>query len=123
MSAFIVSEACIHRCVAALLGDRESCEDGDRLGAELYVLNQRSVQARYPGDTTGYADIPEGYRYKPTRPGRIQMLKALESWRHQCSEARDVEATALYERITRRINDLAREIVRDLPEYEKAVWG
>jgi hypothetical protein len=119
MSAFIVSEACMHKVVSALHDERASCEDCDRLGRELYAMNARAVAARYRDRVV----VGDGstYRYSPRVPTPIEALKALECLRCQCTEG-DMDRETLYSRLTDRINDLRADIVRELPEYSVAPW-
>ena len=65
MSAFVVSDSCMQYCVSALNPDRASCEDADRLGRELFELNEKAVAYRY-----GHVQhpAPSEWRWKLTCP-------------------------------------------------------
>lgn len=123
MSAFIVSEECMHRCVKAMLPDDidSSCEERDELGRKLFGMNQRAVQARYGVRSDGYDAVPE-YRYKPIIPNRYAALKALCALKYQCSEG-DVPSEPLFKELAEAVNDLALEIAMSAPEYDRAMWG
>lgn len=121
MSAFIVSEACMHRCVKAMLPDEASCEEGDELGRKLFAMNQRAVQARYGVRKDGYDAVPE-YRYVSVIPDRYAALKALCSLKYQCSEG-DVPEEPLYKELSEAVSELALKIAMSAPEYERAAWG
>ena len=47
MSAFLVTQETINRVVSAMLPKDASCEDGDRLGTEMIMMNYRALAARY----------------------------------------------------------------------------
>src|SRR4051812_1158656 len=96
----------MHRAVAALAEDQQSCDWLDLLGRDLYALNREAVRQRY-----GTADPVPEYRFRP--PGdvpKVQLYKSLRCLLYQCSEG-DVPETALYRRVEERANGLAREIV------------
>lgn len=141
MSAFVVSDRTMQQCVSALTTDRQSCEDADQLGRDLYRLNVLAVNHRYrdsrPEIQERMTDEPDAYaewRWKvnnvvgdaamlpENRVVACQQLKALHCLRYQMSEGEEVPASALYHDVERRTVELARQIVSGLPEYDKATW-
>lgn len=118
MSAYIVHERTMHKCVKALLAQGQSCKDGDQLGTWLYAMNVRAVNIAYP---TGEPAQCPPYRYSPVKPTPLETLKALQVLRHQCGEG-DVTNEALYQRLEDAIFARLEAIVRALPEYEALPW-
>ncbi len=124
MSAFIVTNACIHRCVAVLAREYENKDD---LGAALLAMNVLAVGERY-GATKATVDeqcdtYAAPYKFErgyPCLP--VESVKALRCLRYQCSEGA-VPEEPLYKRLDAAINDLQSEIVSSLPGYDKASWG
>ena len=134
MSAFIVSDDVMHRCVSAIVrraNDRtlgslghfaptmaRLLESPQTLGDALSALNERAVRARYPGEDFA------GPRYmaRLVDCSEIVGFKALECLRYQCSENGAMD-DPLYAELSELIDSLARDMVRRMPGYEQAPWG
>lgn len=136
MSSFIVEDKTINSIVFHLCSDKDShyvtskfsigelIAHPKELGEEMYKLNLAAVEDRY-GD---YAALTMGavsgkdYRYRPVNASPVQTLKNLQCWLYQCSEG-EVPDSPLYKMMTAYASELAKDIVRALPEYDKASWG
>jgi hypothetical protein len=129
MSAFVVQDGTINRVLGYLEHDRygeyhrRTLTDAHGgiagLGAAMRALNVDAVRARYrdAGDL-----VPaEPYRYRLELPGRVAAYKALACWLYQCAEG-DAPEAPLYLALEALHYSWAKEIVADLPEYERAVW-
>jgi hypothetical protein len=117
MSAFIVSERCMHHAVHALMPPDAPCEARDGMGRQLYRLNAEAVRQRYGRNDP----IPDNYRYSVVFPLPIQQYKSLACLVYQCTEG-NVPQTALYHVLMRRKIDLALDIVHSLDAYRTADW-
>ena len=133
MSAFIVSDACMQKCVTAMLGPGDSCEYADELGDRLYAMNLEAVRVRYDDrspDALPGSGIPEAFKWR-VKPANFYdprerkdwccYVKALQCLLYQCTEG-NVPEYDLYRRIERRINEIDRTIVSGLSEYQEAPW-
>lgn len=116
MSAFIVNNTTIHRCLCGLYFANLSFEYNISLGQKLYELNAKAVAQRYE-------ETPE--RVKFTREespvSKISAVKALHCLRYQCSEG-DVPKDPLFKKISRAIEILSEDIVCNLPEWNNEPW-
>ena len=117
MSAFLVQQETINKCVQALLPENASCEAGDRLGDELVGLNWEAICVRYREPMPGYPT----FRYRNKSYTDVEKFKAMRCLLYQCSEG-DVPDKELYHRLEQRSNELARSIVSNLPEFNEAPW-
>jgi hypothetical protein len=116
VSAFIVSERCMHRAVHALMPPDASCEACNEMGRQLHQLNAEAVSQRYSCNDP----VPE-YRYAAFLPSLIQQYKSLACLLYQCTEG-NIPQTALYQSMQQRKIELAFEIVANLEEYRRADW-
>lgn len=117
MSAFVVSEWTMHRCVFALDEYGSLCEQLDILGQRLFELNENAVAARYKTEPNRAQS--EAYRFRPCgTPSVFQLLKSLECLHYQCSE--DGIEGVLMERMERKMNELRGKIVARVVEYQLA---
>lgn len=136
MSAFIVSEDCMTRCVLALAGRMPGLastqEEYTKLGRTLYALNADAVAQRYqePPDLKLAQSYEFGKTWQGPRcvgPGMhpactpIEQYKALSCLIYQCSEG-DVPEQSLYKSLVQHRQDLAERIVHDLPAWDQAPW-
>ena len=137
MSAFIVEAACVNSIMAYLnfhadrfrwlnrdLGyDVSQAEDLKRLAGALYALNCDAVDQRY-GKGTAAQDTAEagGFEYHPVMREGVAVYKAACCLHYQCSEG-DVPERPLYRALERITAEIAEQIVRKLPGFEKAPWG
>jgi hypothetical protein len=105
--------------------------DKQKLVDALYAMNVEAVHQRY-GDTSPltmpghvptnkqlaqFGSIP--YRYTETT--MVQAFKSVQCLSYQCSEG-NVPDSPLYKFLEELENIIAKQIVSDLPEYEKAKW-
>jgi hypothetical protein len=131
MSAFLVSEQTMHRCVAGVIASQWSRFNGLRLasdnlptvctkiGQALYQMNVDALEQRYPGDSDNVVPV---YRYKPVFINKCDAFKALECLRYQCSEG-NVPETELYQEVCSIMISLATSVMAELPAYKSAPWG
>lgn len=143
MSTFIVSNECMHLCVFALLNLGDPWNKSlsyewrkDRaalLGANLYTLNRSAIVEAYGESRAAFmADglppyvfedpFPRPFGGKLGMASHVAMVKALECLTHQCAEGVLTE-DPLYLDLQAHTARLALEIVRALPEYDRAQWG
>ena len=116
-------------------GDRRSVEPSD-IGRKLFALNVEAVMQRYPDCRENPNDLPgphdvhllaDSYQAPPNlarpmdRAGMVASYKAVRSLLYQCSEG-DVPDRPLFSELQRAAGEIAGEIVRSLPDYDKAPW-
>jgi len=129
MSAFLVSEKTLYNCMKAITKAQYSALYKDIEGSQkkfkivfmaLNSLNSLALKVRYNEEPApGYKFC--SIKYTEASSCKVQLLKSLQCLIYQCSEGSVVE-TGLYKKLVEVKNDLAELIVRDLPEYENAVW-
>ena len=128
MSAFLVSEKTLYSAMQGILQCKYSklFKDISKPGKikivfmALSSLNSLALKVRYneePGQGFKYCPIK---LYEAPR-NKIQCLKSLQCLIYQCSEGAVVK-TGLYKKLVEVKNDLQDLIIRDLPEYDAAVW-
>ncbi len=139
MSAFIVSEACMDRCINVIADQfmhdnartfgsliLDDPEDLTTLGQQLFKLNQQAIHARYGGPGTpnhndDYAAVPD-FKMKWQVITLVDGVKALQCLLYQCSEGDIPETSLLYANLDKAVLAIQSRIVSALPEYEKAAW-
>jgi hypothetical protein len=140
MSAFVVNDATINKVVSFLAFnqmksrhywptrvlkdhyDLTNDEDAHRLAHDMFELNVIAVDQRY-GEGEAADFRPLNFEYRSIMPPpAIVVYKALQCWHYQCSEG-DVPERELYQLMDSIHNDLAHEIIHDMPQYEQAAWG
>jgi len=138
MSAFLVEDKIINKIVTKLALDRdgswaqrmlgelgydlETLKGRKKLGWDMFGLNIRAVNMRYPN---GQAEDFRTLDFKVCIDGnysKVNVLKSLQCWMYQCSEG-DCEKSPLFNVMQKIAYNWACEIVRTMPEYEKAAWG
>jgi hypothetical protein len=139
MSAFMVADETINRVVTWLawevyrnmwLKDKVAkfiaidLTKGDweaELGNAMFQLNIDAVNARYgQGEAQHFRKLD--YQYRIVSAPKLQVYKSMRCWLYQCCEG-DVFKRPLYQAFDTVIIDyLMRQIIADLPEYEKAAW-
>lgn len=134
MSAFVISRETMQVVVTALRDPNNAAEDADKLGRDLFALNERAVEWRYnqeaDAEPSSYADwiwrvaspLLDGYGAPVYRKTACEWVKALHCLRYQLSEGEPFETHSLYLRIQQRIRELESGIVHNLPEYDAAPW-
>ena len=86
----------------------------------LNSLNSLALKVRYNEEPSpGYKFC--SIKYTEASSCKIQLLKSLQCLIYQRSEG-SVIKTGLYKKLLEVKSDLQDLIIRDLPEYEKAVW-
>ena len=137
MSAFVVSDGTMQKVVTALCEDHESCEDADKLGRDLFRLNEAAVNHRYAAckHVTPQEGKGEGWTWKVSgalrnchrvpvdRATACAWLKAMHCLKYQLSEGEQFTNTLLFERLSRRIRTFESSIISNLPEYDAAPWS
>jgi hypothetical protein len=136
MSAFVVEDRTINRILgwlsnygnehrsalqrvlgAAQLEENEEWQE--RLGLSMFLQNVDAVNQRYC-ERNGELDL--GYCWSWENPTPVQALKSLSCWLYQCSEG-SIPERPLYKAFRSLEASLAKDIVSNLPEYEKAEWA
>ena len=117
MSAFVVNNMTIHRCLYGLVYAKLARGYSPSLGQKLLDLNVRAVNARYNEKDVApkFEDMGE------MDVSKISAVKALHCLRYQCSEG-DVPKDPLFKKISRAIEILSEDIVCNLPEWSKVPW-
>jgi hypothetical protein len=112
-------------CIGVNATDNASEIIRRRVGTELFEMNVAAVSQRYPNDTRDDLPGPVGpkvYEYRPIdNVSYIELFKIVESFMYQCSEG-DTETRPLYQAVELYELQLAKSIIRNMPEYEKAPW-
>jgi len=127
VSAFIVSKKTIDVIVTYLYHKEDlkvitnyyptfNLESENHLGQQLLNLNTKAVDRRY-----NERNPVELYQYHPEFAGKVQVYKSLRCLLYQCSEG-NIPETKLFQDLDRYAYRMARVIIGDLPEYEKAAW-
>lgn len=117
MSAFIVSNRTIHRCLEGLVYAKLAIGYSPSVGQKLFEMNARAVSQRY-------GEKPEDVKFQivhddPT--SKMSAVKALHCLRYQCSEG-DVPKDPLFKKISRAIEILSEDIVCNMPEWNNVPW-
>ena len=95
-------------------------EAGTKIGQKPFLMNRRALCARYGvGD---HLRVPEFIFEKWADASPVSQFKAISCLLYQCSEGK-VPNSPLYGELNRAAGELARAIVQELPEYDKASWG
>jgi hypothetical protein len=117
MSAFVVNNMTIHRCLYGLVYAKLARGYSPSLGQKLLDLNVRAVNARYNEKDVApkFEDMGE------MDVSKMSAVKALHCLRYQCSEG-DVPKDPLFKKISRAIEILSEDIVCNLPEWSKVPW-
>lgn len=107
----------------ALVEALEGCKEGMKWSAhkiyrKLYIMNLQAYNARY------HEDVKTFDRYKKTSPpgDLLQLHKYMRCYLYQCSEE-PVYRTPLFKAVTETMQDLAGEIVSNMPGYEDKEWN
>ena len=136
MCAYIVEDKTINRIVSYLSSNHEALsymkhvenidltfeEDEAKFGQELFDLNVRAINERYGNGTAeNFRDLDYHYAIQISC-NIINAYKSLECLIYQCSEG-SVPGTELYQKLERIKGYLASQIISNLPEYKRAIWG
>lgn len=94
-------------------------EDLSELGQSMLNLNIAGVNKRY----ADYEQPPLiDYHYQYKLATKIQVLKSFQCWLYQCDNG-NISGHQLFKTMDRILNQLAKDIIYTMPEYDKAVWG
>lgn len=92
----------------------------DKLARKIWVINHKSVRARYENRRTGFIPLHPGPFRGDILPA-IQLLKTLQCIAYQCDECpKEYPAMDELRAITEELKD---RIISNLPEYQAAQWG
>ena len=92
-------------------------DHAERLAYMMFDLNVEAIKARYGGIVES-----EKFRYLFTPATQIEVIKALECWKYQCTEGY-IAGTKLYKAMTQTYCLLCSDYIHQLEEYEAAPWG
>ena len=147
MSAFIVDEKCLNNIInfltyeqfwkdktygecSKLLKKRgyDLAKDNDceRLLQDMLNLNIQAWEIRYPDKVIYSEDCSFKHSSNPIwdiHPGIYQALKSIHCGSYQCMEGEPMESSMLYITFRKIINIINASIVKQMPQYQKAVWG
>ena len=131
MSAFIVTDKCIHAIVTMLINapifarsltDRGIRIEPTALCTALYKMNVDAVNARYPNHPQ---EALEKLRFVSYHVNASQQAKYLSCFIYQCSEG-SVPECALYkalEEVENTIEAITPEGFKNSKDYQTAEWG
>ena len=138
MSAFLVEHKTINRIVSFFTSgknsyyrrklkelnpqfDLDTFKGRETLGRAMFTLNIQVVHARYDSGVEDFGDL--NYHYRTEISHRYQALKSLRCWLYQCAEGNIPETSKLFQLLEKFSGEIALDIIKDTPEYEKALWG
>lgn len=124
MSAFVVTNETMQRCVAGIQAsglrsflNYDPATQPQEIGELLFNLNAEAVNQRYDE-----SDPAPAYKHKPLPMLTvIQAYKSLACLDYQCSEG-DVPNHPVYKALEAAQARLAHRIVSRLPQYDTAAW-
>lgn len=122
MSSFMVSNKTINKVLTLFdINDfvKWGCEDKQELGIKLVELNGEAVAQRY--DEPVNEKAVSAYEWESVKCSRIEALKALHCLIYQCYEGK-IPKTKEYKWLIEKQNEVAHQIIDELPEYDKAPW-
>ena len=95
-----------------------SCSE---LAHKMFDLNVAAVNSRY-GEAAGEGFPLPAFAYAFTPATQIEVIKALNAWKYQCTEGQ-VPELALYKAMVEVHYLLCIDFVEGTEEYEAAPWG
>jgi hypothetical protein len=126
MSSFIVSDECINNFLVFITRNFSQNKLQTELGQELLKMIIEATNQRYPANhyLTPEEDKERiaNFEFKARNVSKIQGLKSLQCFLYQCSEG-TVPRMKLYKLMRDFEYNMAKEIISELPEYDKAEWG
>ena len=131
MSAYIVSTNTIDKIITFIVQDNHltgclplefraelPAKFKTVLGRAMFALNEKSVNERYSA-----TDAAPVYSFSyAAHTNAMQALKSIQCWLYQSCEGK-CDESELYQAFERIQHRIAMEIIRSMPEYEKALWG
>lgn len=139
MSAYIVDDETINKIVSYLYAKANGPDstaypgldkmgynllnpvDLERLAHLMFSLNVDAIQARY-GEAEGEGFPLPDFKYVFTPATQIEVIKALECWKYQCTEG-NIPKSELYKAMVQTHYLLCADYIHRLGEYEDAPWG
>ena len=134
MSCYLVENETIDRIISYLEHENHgidsagginiqkmSVEEKQSFGNELLKMNCESMIAIY-GQAEEEDLLSESYQISFRLVDIMQAFKSFQCFLYQCSEGKCPESS-LYRKIERVKNHIASQIISNLPEYQKAIWG
>jgi len=123
MSAYIVEKETIERIVTHMMNSANPSTEAYKkiataTGQLLWDLNQLSVNSRYRESESETTPI---YIHRDRRASRLQVYKSLRNYLYQSCEG-NCMVTDCYKDMTKLRDQLANDIVCNLPEYTKGDW-
>lgn len=105
-----------------LKGPIDQIETWDRLGLDLFLLNDLALVERYGGELLGASCFSFRAPILGEEFSDIDTFKATSSLLYQCSEG-SVPDSQLYKGLKNARATMAIRIVSKLPEYEASKWS
>jgi hypothetical protein len=97
----------------------ESTKAMNELGMAMLEMNREAVNQRYNEN----GEVGEKYEFSVSLPADVfQALKSLRCFLYQCAEG-TVPQKKLYKALSRIADYMTRDIVEELPQYQRAEWG
>lgn len=145
MSAYIVSDECMHKVVGGLAfaglyshvirifaeENPHTREGRTAIGRKLFAMNEEAIRQRYVGryenmlssplDSLTY-EAPDVGHVPTTRDALVPCIKAMDCLAYQCNEG-NVDETPLYAELEKAAGRLASYILATSAAYEAAPWG
>lgn len=90
------------------------------LAQKMFAMNVAAVNERY-GDGEAEKFRPLDFKYWHVQASLIPVIKALESWKYQCTEGK-IPDSALYKAMVELRCLLCIEYVHQTDEYEASQW-
>ena len=139
MSSYIVDDETINKIVSYLyvkavgrdtsiisiglvkLGfDLSNADLAELLANQMFDLNVTAIKARYGKEAEKFC--PLDFKYLFTPASQIEVIKALECWKYQCTE-RNIPMSDFYKAMAQTHCLLCSDYIHQLDEYEAAPWG
>lgn len=139
MPSFVVEDETINKVVSyiharAVRGDTSVISPGlvkmgfdlsktldvERLANAMFKLNVAAMKEKYGEGETEFPLPTFGYMLTPA--SQIEVVKALECWKYQCTEG-FIPASRFYKAMARTLCLLCIDYVHNTEEYEAVRWG
>jgi hypothetical protein len=138
MSAFIVEHSTINKIISQLVLDRDgdwikrqikekgfdldTSKGRNQFGWAMFSLNINAIGQRY-NDSSPEEFSALNYSFQLTiLTDKVEAYKALRCLLYQCSEG-DCMEKPIFKLLEKIAYNWADDIVRDLPQYDRAYWG
>ena len=125
MSAFLCNQKhmqCIADGLFTIRGGESDCEKSTIEQVNRFIaMNLEALAQRYEGIDWGKSPEIKGLQVD-LELNVVQLVKALQCLRYQCSEG-DVPESEVYRELGDVIHEAMSYTIRLLPDYERADWG